>query len=142
MVTSSYAEHGANSVPSLQVVHPAIGVTIRWKKGEDRAEVPVWSLRLRDMWECTIGSTDTLSPCVVCGTEDDTCETCRLCLRSWHEGCCEALVSSEVFQAELDRLLPPSGPLPVTFSADGDICRTCFRWSQHFRHDVDDIPAS
>jgi hypothetical protein len=126
------ASHKEIAFSFLEVIHPALGVTVkRAKDPGDQSEMPASAMRLKRMFELAQSAQDTdagictLStvPCHVCGLLDGDIRMCSLCLLAFHTCCAQLLVTTQKVQPVPVDFLPPS--FVTTEGTSDPLCALC-----------------
>jgi hypothetical protein len=113
----------------VRVIHPAIGVHMKRSK-QDRAAVPRWVQRLKDMHEVALGASDPLDTCFICNEVVciDDGSRCRLCLTSAHTACREVFVGHQSFVEDSSSVAPPNEAVLGIRFCKGALCKACRSW--------------
>jgi hypothetical protein len=119
------------SFAGCDILHPAIGVHIRWKSGDERAQIPQWVVRMKAMWEVALGASDSFDDCVGCQEQHGPGDSgigsqCSLCLQTWHSACCKEFCASDSYIAEVHDIVDPPSEIPAYFC--DTMCDACRRW--------------
>ena len=113
------------------VVHPAIGKWMRKLPPSLREVLPPDALHLQRMWDCALGSVDSLSLCSICkqdsGVDGNVPKRCPLCLLVFHAECVDE-AAPDVCAAPLELPQHVAGVVPAVFDGNVYLCPLCRFW--------------